>query len=245
MKFSKQTTSFAVGMSAVATFAGIALATAPAQATQLGYTDLTWGGRLNNIGNTFINSIGNATVAVDFTTLDFIDANGALAGATYSPSLPPLTLPPVTLNLDTPTLVSSIGGIDIYDYLSNGLTTFNFGTVTPTPSTTPASANLSYVIPDNTGFRLVHNTNIAGEGRLLLTDTRNPYLVFDGQIQNPPRASAITFNAVGGNRTGSYGISYNQRSVPEPGTFLGLFALGGLALTVKRKKLNQTVTSIS
>lgn len=221
-----------MGVAAIGAIAATGIASAPAQAGQLGWDDAT-----SDFYSDVINPDGTLT-GNDFSVTFSPDALAAVFSATeqFAPFFNPPELAfvdPITVGFDNFVDLGVVAGIQEFEYdLANDLV-FDFGNGV---IVTLAADSTFLGEIDAAGGTLegveLEVVDIAGVTVQIGSDTYTlggPKLFVTG--------FAFEFEDIAAIGGGEYaGLVSVAAKVPEPGTILGLLAFGGLGLGLKRKK---------
>jgi hypothetical protein len=229
IKNNQLTKNIVSGAAAIATLAGVGIAAAPAQAFVLHPSDLAI-----DFTSTDINGfqLGQNLTDWSITDIDDVDGSGILTGPIENwpgqGSLPDLSDPTLVglPTVDFNAVAEIAPGIWEYQNAEDIVVTFRDVTVDGITS------DLDYVIAADSTFDVISNGNI--NFNLAPASSGNVFLRFDNQITTGN--GAFQFEQVRGEEESEGNGEFVSASVPEPASILGLLAVGGLGLSLKKRK---------
>ncbi|MGD1698527.1 PEP-CTERM sorting domain-containing protein [Dapis sp. BLCC M229] len=214
-----------LGVAALSAIAATSIATAPVQAATVSNGDTAgWG----NGTDDFYAGVGNDNFSVDLNNgafLLFPSGTGIFEDFDFPEILPPAQFP-ITMNF---TKIGGTGAVtDPFKYTLDNNVIFNLGI------SGDAVAPITYTQIAGSQFDFIKDAVIT-EGELDLNSNQNGFYTIDGVNYQANETFQLSDLATIG-PGGEYDVEAEISSVPEPGTILGLLAVGGLGLGMKRKK---------
>ena len=230
---------------ALGAIAGVGIAATPAQAadfTQI--SSLQWTGDTSDFVQDAADAIVNETA---FTVTFDVSGESSVRGASgdfvqYFPGLPDdfvTNSPTVDFNffmaIDTPPGFADAAEFELQDPL-----TFSFqtpaGPGSPVELTLPAGSIFTAVLDLDDGVEVELDPGQLGLGEweALLPNAPGG----DPDISGTANSSTFTFDQSAASIIGVYSATgdFSPNGVPEPASILGLIAVGGLGMAMKRKK---------